>query len=381
LSASEVVPGAESLPASRHVRVAALGLSLLLVPTPSMAQADAPAGNRASAPEAVVESLATQPDQLEREARLAIWVRHGPGTEPCPGPGELTARVASRLPTETATAAPDRPLRNVFVHFTRQGSGYRAALEQRDQAGRREGGRSLDDSSADCVALTDAVVLTLTLLAEGTIDLAEPRPSPRSAAAVPLSAVKVPTRAQAPAPDHRSIAEGTRWADLSAGPWMGWHVLPRSAVGIQMSGTLGLSRVLGIRLGADYATPARFDVGADRYGFSLTSGWLGPLLRQRLGAAWQASEELELMVGVTHAAVFRSQPLDPGDFGFYGLRAGASLGFEVLSPLTLALAGHVRAPLSRGVFHATGQAEPIWAQPFVGLSAEVELVCGSWGSF
>ena len=330
-----------------------------------------------------VESARPGATPESKGSPLVIWIRRDADAESCPGSGELTTRVWSRVSADASASASKLPARSAFVHFSRAGAGYRADIALRDAEGHSLGQRVISSMAGDCSDVAEAVVLTLTLLAEGTIDSLPMKSHPPPAQPTPRASPHPPSVC----PEDWDLGElddpeatpPPRWADLSAGPWLAWQVLPGAGLGVRVAQTLGFGTHAGLRAGAEYASSRPVDFGVDRYRFSVTSGWVGLALRHPLGPRFYALWETELLVGVTHAAVLYAQPpLAPGDFLFYGVRGGAGLTMLAIDPLTVSLGAHVRALLRRRTYRAEGQEQPVWEQPSIGLSTEMAVGATFW---
>jgi hypothetical protein len=111
-------------------------------------------------------------DESARATPIAFDVVRGPGAERCPDRDTLAARVAGRLFEATAARSPvvDR----VSIAIARAPEGYVATVATQGYA---VGVRNLVDDSEDCAGLAEALVLTLSMIADGQVSPPAPMPA------------------------------------------------------------------------------------------------------------------------------------------------------------------------------------------------------------
>src|SRR3954453_22636034 len=129
-----------------------------------------------------------------------LSVARGPGAEDCPDTTALQARVEQITGTRLEQLAATEPRLALGVSFSREGDSYRAAIRTQ---GPKEGERSLEDEGPTCVALAEAVGVTLALLLDRV---------PRRDVPAP-----VPPQALATIPGRASI-RWAGWIGVSGGP-------------------------------------------------------------------------------------------------------------------------------------------------------------------
>jgi hypothetical protein len=177
-----------------------------------------------------------------------LSVTRGPGAEDCPDTTALQARVEQITGTRLEQLAASEPPLALLVRFSREGDSYRAAIRTQ---GPKEGERSLEDEGPTCLALADAVGVTLALLLDR----------------VPRRDLPAPAPPQAPAtiPGRTSVG----WIGVSGGPVFG--ETPGTTLGIGPTLGVELER-WSIALGGTetLSRSVRFASGTVRVG--LTSG-------------------------------------------------------------------------------------------------------------
>jgi len=105
-------------------------------------------------------------------------LERGPGAERCPDRDTLAAKVAEHL-AHTQAASRAQVAERVTVTIERTDEGYAATVAALGGEGGRR--RILDDESADCAGLAEALALTLAMIADGKPVVEE---DPPAAAAV-----------------------------------------------------------------------------------------------------------------------------------------------------------------------------------------------------
>ncbi len=149
-----------------------------------------------------------------------LSVARGPGAEDCPDTTALQARVEQITGTRLEQLAASEPRFALGVTFSREGDSYRAAIRTQ---GPKEGERSLEDEGPTCVALAEAVGVTLALLLDRVPRRDLPAPAPRQAPAT------IPGRAS---------IRWAGWIGVSGGP----------VFGETPGTTLGFGPTLGVEL-------------------------------------------------------------------------------------------------------------------------------------
>src|SRR5512142_811641 len=101
---------------------------------------------------------------------IALELTREPGAERCPDRDSLAAEVGRRL-MQTGSARPLPVADKVSIAIARTPAGHRAIVTIQGLAG---GVRVLADEGEECVGLAEALVLTLSMIADG-----QPAPAPK----------------------------------------------------------------------------------------------------------------------------------------------------------------------------------------------------------
>lgn len=202
--------------------------------------------------------------ELRPKSWALNWVR-GPGAEACPGPAAIARAVETRLSRVAFVAV---TVAEVSVEGYVQGSpqgGLRTRLTLVERDGQRIGERELSSAADDCVEMTEAVVLAITLMIDPEAESGMP-PLERTP---PASAVQdeppAPLGTTPPSPNQtREAAKPVATApdDETSRPWRGtlgiglpiaFGLLPEMAPGIAIRGAVFLpDSVFGAELDARY---------------------------------------------------------------------------------------------------------------------------------
>lgn len=148
-----------------------------------------------------------------------------PGAERCPDHDALAARLAAQL-SESQTAYLPAVVR-VSIAITRTPDGYAATVTAQGLAG---GIRDLIDDSEDCAGLTEALALTLSMIADGQAIPPPPTAESPSVAYASSHAAR-PWQLGASALASKGIL-GTATAGMTLDVL--WHPWPRSATGLSV---------------------------------------------------------------------------------------------------------------------------------------------------
>ena len=151
---------------------------------------------------------------------IAFDLTRGPGAEWCPDRDTLAAQVARRL-SQTGSSARVPVADQVSIVIKRTRDGHVATVSA---LGLEGGIRNLVDTSEDCAGLAEALVLTLSMIADG-----RPLPPPRVLEVPPPPRRERPWELGASAVVSTGIL-GT--PSLGMGLDVVWHPWPRIATGL-----------------------------------------------------------------------------------------------------------------------------------------------------
>jgi len=192
----------------------------------------------------------------ERPDAKLTYVRKGPATI-CPDEPLMRQLVAAKLGYDPFR---DDAARAIAVTITRDGKGFRAVLELRDDAGKVVGTRALTSTSSDCNELAASIALALTI----AIDPLGGAPSMSTSGS---ASIEPPPSAPPPAP----IPIATSAPAVSSAPprplWPFAAVGGLAALGAAPELTFGLSTTFGLRAERySFAIEGRVDAEAGKRG-------------------------------------------------------------------------------------------------------------------
>lgn len=301
---------------------------------------------------------------------LAVLVHDASGLTTCPSAELLTERIRASSGGERRDEPGDSSER-VFVSFALLRGGVEARVSTTHSG---EKPRELFEPSGDCASLTEAVVLIATLLlapsersrggsspVESSLERETPSPAVPAPSAAPIVAP--------PSPERRGVAVPP--AALGATLLMTSGVLPELQWGVGLDSRWALVGRFSLKAGADYLPVVEISRASQAYRFSRSSARVGVSWSLLLTRSFRLDVDAAALLGITHVAVIGDRGVEPGDFLYPGFRGGWSGSFAPASWL-LGFAGlHVELPVLRNVFRSENVPDPIWSQPWIGLSAEV----------
>jgi hypothetical protein len=309
-----------------------------------------------------------------RERVRLDWQR-GPGAEACASEAEIGRRVAARLGRDPFQADAKR---TIAARVERASDGWRGELSVLGPDGKPIASREpLRSNSADCSAVSDALVLSIALAIEpdlilGPAPAAEP-PSAPSCPTVICATTSCPacTPASAPAPVER---ERLRLRTHARGA-VALGVLPAPALGAGLGSELEVVPDFALGAGILYFPEVETDDG--ELAFGLTSFELFGCLDLVDADAAALAGCLELQAGSMHALARGLRPIDPGDYLWLAAGLGPKGRLSPVEGMSLELGALVTTPLVRQEFVVRGQPgtahEPatIGFFGFVGIGVEV----------
>lgn len=140
------------------------------------------------------------------QAPVRLDYRRGEGAEQCPDEQAIRNAVAVRLGYNAFRAEAPR---SVIAVISRVGQRFTATISLRDASGAIVGEREVASAQADCVELTEAMVLALSIAIDPLGRAREPVEAPE-----PPSA---PPRAQQTQPAEPSLEREQSWPSIQAG--------------------------------------------------------------------------------------------------------------------------------------------------------------------
>jgi hypothetical protein len=255
------------------------------------------------------------------QTTIAFELRRDPDAQRCPDHATLAAQLEARLAQTGAARLPVAEQVSVTIKRTREG--YLATVAAMGLAG---GTRSLLDPTDDCAGLAEALVLTLSMIADG-----QPVPPAKEAPSAPAPPAPAPPAPAPPVDRPLEIGAGAFSSTgilgaASVGPTLEvlWHPWPQIAAGLS-----------GLWL------PSRsFDNGPGTTSFSLVAG----MARLCGGPLAYGGPVFPALCAELGAGGLRGQGqgyVDARSVWVPWLTAGGSVGFGFLVHRSVSLFGRV----------------------------------------
>jgi hypothetical protein len=296
------------------------------------------------------------------------WVR-GEGAEGCAAEAAIEQQIALRLGRAPFSGNASRSVEGIVA---REGERWIVRIVVREGKSSL-GSRQIASDAPDCKAIEAASILAIALIIDpeatlrelpraGTSDGAEPAPAPAKAPPRPASAPR-------PAPPNRAEPPATKLRLTSAvhgGVSLG--LLPRPAPTIAWSASLKRNK-LEAWAGVTWAPEVR--TSDDKYGFGLTTGWLGlcfSIVRFSRGSLLTCGA---VAGGAIHAVVYRLEPVEPGQQPWVAGLLSERLRVAVLPPLVAEVGVNLLAPWTRYQFVTDNR--PVFTQPPAAMTVLVGL--------
>jgi hypothetical protein len=114
-----------------------------------------------------------------------------------------------------------------------------------------------------------------------------------------------------------------------------------------------------------------------RFGFGLTTAWLGACLAPWRGARGGASLCGSLFLGAIHAVVYTLEPTRPGDQLWIGAALTPAAQLRLVGPLVAEIGTDIVLPFTRQVFTVGGEPNQVFQQSkvagvgFLGLGLSI----------
>lgn len=310
--------------------------------------------------------VALAPSRAPAQERLQhidlAWVR-GVGAEGCIPQSQARAALRTRMrhdPLDPAATV------SAEVLLTREPAAWRAALTLRTADGVVTLQRDLRDEGATCDTLTEAVLESLSL----SLDPSAPAPAPEAppAPAAPAPEVPPPVRRRPRRPASPPAVRISLEGDLLVGP------LPQPGVGLRGHASVNLP-VSGLRAwGAMAFTPEqRTPAPSSFWAFGMTRASLGVAYGGAPHTAVDLSVEAGVCMAFAHGVALRGEPVSPGNYPWLALTVGGRLAVHPTAgfAVTVAVEGHAAA--LRNDFVVEGRSGSVFAQPVLGMAAQVGL--------
>ena len=292
--------------------------------------------------------------------------KRGSGTDHCPDETSLRKAVSERLGYDAFQRDAQRRL---SVELTRKGRILSARIEMRDARGELQGARDLTSNDNDCVELSSAAALAISVAIDPT-SFGRTSPSP----AKPEPAPQIPKPMDAKPPDARSdAAKSTSPLPKSSDAKTTDHAPRRVRISIGSLGSYGTAPALALGFTSQVAfqLSSRFSTGVEGRadipaGRDAAGG--GTASTSLLATSLVPCAHLKLLhgcvlasLGRLHASASGVDAPQTGTSLFASL--GGRLGVEVpaLGPLLFRLHADLQVPMVRAVLNLNHR--DIWTAP------------------
>lgn len=273
----------------------------------------------------------------------------------------------------------DEALEMLRVVIERSSGRTIAHLSSVEADGTQSEVRQLASDSSDCAELTDALVLALALrLAEEATPPVDEKLAPPLSMSPPLQSAPPVAPALEMPPSVPSLQDPVpRSAWLALGALGAVGRLPEATLGASIAAAIGVGRRFALMADVSYLAP-RHAVREDaKFALSATEAFVGARYGCAISrSAWNLGVEGGLVGGFIHAIPEQPQPLDTGDSGFGGARAGVSLMLPLYERLGVRLAIGPQVVFTAWHFRVQGREEPVWVQPWLSAWTAASIFLG-----